>query len=489
MTASRLNALSVGSRVEPNGATLPLAATSTPTALDCLLQQKALSQGNQSVRILWRRFRSPAPTDDDHRPRRNPGEPPQLAGVYLRQYSVQLPSANMVIMRLAFVSIEDPEDPHVWSGTPYFMLNAIRKQGVGVEVIAPLSQRAKYLLAPAKLTARLHNQGLHLDRRSLVLKSYARQIERRLAAHPCDAILSPSSIPIAMLPRGAPAVFWTDAVFDAMRGYSWGAFRNYSDSEASLAHQQEAAALERASYAVYSNEWSANAAARHYQVPKEKIQMVRFGANLPIGHGRQQIEEWMKSRGHEPCRLLLIGVNWPQKGGPIALEATEILRKRGIAATLVVAGCETPASPWIESHGFISKQTTEGRERLAQLLSQATLFLLPTRAEAAGIVFCEASAFGLPIVTTATGGVESYVRNGVNGYCLPYKATAADYADQIQTLLGDANLYRRLSLDAYEEFTTGLNWDAAVSRVIELLERAVHQARAGSITSTCLSPS
>lgn len=377
-----------------------------------------------------------------------------------------------------------------WSGTTHFMLQALRKTGIEVKVIAPLSQNAKYLLAPIKLAARLRHEELHLDRRPLVLRSYARQIESKLAADRCDAILSPSSIPIAMLPPGIPVVFWTDAVFDAMRGYSWGAFRNYSKRDLALAHRQEGAALDRASYAVYSSEWSASAAHQYHAVPAEKVKVVRFGANLPIAHGERDVNCWIGSRLQQNCKLLLIGVNWSQKGGPIALEATQTLRERGIEATLTVAGCQAPAMPFVENLGFISKATEEGRLKISRLLQDATFFVLPTRAEAAGIVFCEASAFGLPILATATGGVESYVKNGVNGYCLPYDAPAVDYADRIQALLSDPVMYRRLSLGAYQEFATGLNWDAAISQVIELLQKAIHSSSAaGTATPSCQSPS
>ncbi|WP_137463714.1 glycosyltransferase, partial [Escherichia coli] len=41
--------------------------------------------------------------------------------------------------------------------------------------------------------------------------------------------------------------------------------------------------------------------------------------------------------------------------------------------------------------------------------------LLPTIADCYGMVFCEAAAFGLPVVATDTGGVSSIVINERTG--------------------------------------------------------------------------
>lgn len=42
--------------------------------------------------------------------------------------------------------------------------------------------------------------------------------------------------------------------------------------------------------------------------------------------------------------------------------------------------------------------------------------LLPTIAECAGIVFAEASGYGIPSITYDTGGVGTYVIDGINGF-------------------------------------------------------------------------
>ncbi|MCB4235988.1 glycosyltransferase family 4 protein [Kaistella anthropi] len=104
----------------------------------------------------------------------------------------------------------------------------------------------------------------------------------------------------------------------------------------------------------------------------------------------------------------------------------------------------------------MNKNKTEDYERLKQLLSQSHLLFLPTRAECYGIVYCEASAYGLPSIATATGGVTSIVKDGVNGFALPENAGAEEYAEKIAEILSPEQLsvLSESSRKRYEEHLT-----------------------------------
>jgi glycosyltransferase involved in cell wall biosynthesis len=147
-----------------------------------------------------------------------------------------------------------------------------------------------------------------------------------------------------------------------------------------------------------------------------------------------------------------------------------LLNESGIPAILHVAGCDPVGSfPHLESHGFLSKATQAGRAKLCALLASSDFLLLPTRAEAAGLVFCEASAWGLPIISTDTGGVGTYVRNGINGVTLPLNVGGEEYARAIAGIIADRQLYEQLSRSARNEYETRLNWDTALKSALDLL--------------------
>jgi glycosyltransferase involved in cell wall biosynthesis len=156
------------------------------------------------------------------------------------------------------------------------------------------------------------------------------------------------------------------------------------------------------------------------------------------------------------------------------------LNDRGIPAELAVVGTIPPSihlPEHVTAHGFISKHTSAGQVRLKQLLRSAHFLIHPARAEACAVVFSEASAFGVPSVASATGGISSAVRPGRNGFLLPTSAVGADYADVIEEAFADQKAYRRLAASAFETYLNHLNWRVSGAAVAERLGAAVTQWR------------
>jgi glycosyltransferase involved in cell wall biosynthesis len=116
--------------------------------------------------------------------------------------------------------------------------------------------------------------------------------------------------------------------------------------------------------------------------------------------------------------------------------------------------------------GFVSKASDA--ERLHACYGATHFLLLPTRAECLGVVFSEASAFGVPSIATDVGGVATAVHDGVNGSVLPLEAEAADYADAVEAALGD---YEVRALRAFDDHRTRLAWNVGGATVRRILER------------------
>jgi glycosyltransferase involved in cell wall biosynthesis len=126
----------------------------------------------------------------------------------------------------------------------------------------------------------------------------------------------------------------------------------------------------------------------------------------------------------------------------------------------------------------LSKSNTQQAERLRQIYAQAHLFFVPSRAEAYGIVYCEAAALGLPVLARATGGVETIVQNGKTGVLLPPTAPISDYRDTILSLLRPnqpataITPYTEMRQYARQRYEQVLNWDIFAQRVKNLLDSA-----------------
>jgi glycosyltransferase involved in cell wall biosynthesis len=117
------------------------------------------------------------------------------------------------------------------------------------------------------------------------------------------------------------------------------------------------------------------------------------------------------------ARFLVVGE------GPAAEDLKAAFAKNGTEKQLILAG----------------KQT--GRALCAAYRAM-DLFVFSSRSETQGMVIAEAMAAGLPVVALSANGVREVVRDEENGFLLPSRASAAQFAERIATI-GNAPVLRR----------------------------------------------
>jgi glycosyltransferase involved in cell wall biosynthesis len=232
-------------------------------------------------------------------------------------------------------------------------------------------------------------------------------------------------------------------------------------------HNLEQAGLSTNTLAVFSNQWAADVARASYSFDERKLRVIPYGANLFTTPDAGDIAQFLSRRYARKCELLFVGLNWECKEAQIAIEATSVLRKRGIDARLTLVGCLPPRGfslpEYVTITGKIDKTTQEGQDVLTALYAQSHFLILPTRADCAAISLAEASAHGVPSLSTNVGGNSTLVKNGVNGHLFPLEAEPAEYALQ---LLGNSGLYSAMCWSSFKRFQAELNWDVAVSRLM-----------------------
>lgn len=377
-------------------------------------------------------------------------------------------------MKIAFVSVGDLGDPRYWSGIPYWMFRSIRQHNVDTEAIAPLNSSLKCAFAPLIAYYRLHGQRLLWLRERAVLRSFARQIQSRLDEMRPDIVVSESSIPLSLLDCRQPIVFWSDAVADAMLDYYPGPhFSSVPPRSRRMAHQQEHRALARASLAVYSSVWAADSAREFHSVDPAKLRVLPYGANLPINHGAKEVRNHVCVRPPDACRLVFIGVEWQRKGGPLCVEIAKQLNSRHPTELIIIGAPElvgTQFPPYVKYLGLIDKSTDEGRKEIMSVLAKSHFLLLPTQADATPIVISEASAFGVPVLATRTGGLASVVADAVNGFLLAPSTPADRWAALIMELIQDRERYQGLALSSFAYFEERLSWQSNTTKLLAWLQ-------------------
>ncbi|HEX3729656.1 MAG TPA: glycosyltransferase family 4 protein, partial [Opitutaceae bacterium] len=341
-------------------------------------------------------------------------------------------------MRVAFPATAylDPTTPRSWSGLPFFIRRTLEAQGIET-VVVPLAEgggaRSWARFAWWRLRGRRYLRGCE----TRLLRGYARQLERRLAGLGVDAVFSSSSWLTAYLETDLPVYFWTDACFAGMVDF-YSSFSRLAPPSLRAGHAAEQAALDRCRMAIYCSAWAAETARAAYRVDPAKLAVVPFGGNVPEMPSRETVEDAVTARASGPWRLLLVGVDWERKGCAIAVEALRALRRRGRDARLTIVGCGPPRGvelpPEVEIIPFIGKQTPEDRRRFAEVFLRSHFFIMPTRAEAYGLVYSEANTYGVPCLATNVGGLTSVITDEVNGRLFSLAAggeTYAAYVDRV----------------------------------------------------------
>lgn len=351
-----------------------------------------------------------------------------------------------------------------WSGISYHAAQALQKHCGEVFYIGPQDSDQKsgkqaFYKTLRSLLKKIARNYIVYDYHISVGKKFAKVASQVFAQRSFDVIVAPTSITeIAFLETDIPVVLLEDATFALLHNY----YHLYTNIPKRAVRQLDAAtnrALKKASLIVYSSAWAAQSAIKDYSADPQKVHVVPMGANFANLPGKEIVQQRKKS---DRCRLLFVGVDWQRKGGQIAFETLLKLEELGIQAELIICGCIPPKTISHERMRvipFLDKYDDKQRKELEQLYLTSDFLLLPTRSEAYGIVFCEANAYGLPAITTHTGGVPEVVRDGENGFALPLSAGGAEYAGLIAQIYRDDQRYFELVQSSRAAYDARLNWD------------------------------
>lgn len=180
-----------------------------------------------------------------------------------------------------------------------------------------------------------------------------------------------------------------------------------------------------------------------------------------------------ETRAPGPVRLLFLGFVSARKGMDELLQAAqELLRTNCTDFQLDVVGGE-------EFHGDLERYRKRyakaglgervrfhgmqvGADKM-RFLSQADVFVLPSRSESFGIANLEAMASGLPIVSTRTGAIPEYLEPGVQGE-LVEPGDVPGLVEALRRLIADPALRRRQG-EAARQRSLAYDWSHVAAQV------------------------
>jgi colanic acid/amylovoran biosynthesis glycosyltransferase len=179
--------------------------------------------------------------------------------------------------------------------------------------------------------------------------------------------------------------------------------------------------------------------------------------------------------GGPTARLLCVGRLTPAKCQVLLVQACALLRDRGVPFQLTLVGAgpdrerveraiaELGLQPHIALTGALNQEAV--REQFAQ----ADIFVLPSLAEGIPVVLMEAMASGVPCVTTPVNGIPELIEHERTGL-LARPGDVESLAGELQRLIADPTLRRRLALAAHDKLLADFDLDhnvAALGRIFD----------------------
>ena len=119
---------------------------------------------------------------------------------------------------------------------------------------------------------------------------------------------------------------------------------------------------------------------------------------------------------------------------------------------------------------MLDKQKHDQMEILLKLYENCDVFLLPSTAEGFGIVYVEASAYGIPSLGYKTQGVTTAVKNGESGILLDMNKGPTDFAKIILCWLENPEEYNKLCIGARRHYENDGRWEKLIPRFINYVE-------------------
>lgn len=362
-------------------------------------------------------------------------------------------------MRIAYISNNNPRDINNWSGTPYHIISALSKyhevDWVGGGTLHGALWHHRFLNNKKPFNLLDYNEDI-----GHVVSNFVKDGKYDIAISSTYSMCSHLDIDI-------PLIAFSDLTYNLCTTY----LKRAPDELKGQAMQIEKDFLQLADAIIYPSSFAKDAAMADYNIEENKIHILDFGANIPTPVG-VKVDEFES----DICKLVFIGRNWVKKGGNKALATYSLLKTQGFPCELTIIGCEPPYKvedsdvkvfPWLD------KSNADDLLLYDKFMRESHFLILPTEFDAYGIVFCEASAYGIPSLAPNVGGVSQPIREGLNGYLLSSHASASDYAEKIKTIFQDKEKYRTLRLTSRNEYDTRLNWDIWTKSMNTIMDNVV----------------
>jgi glycosyltransferase involved in cell wall biosynthesis len=399
--------------------------------------------------------------------------------------------------RLIFLVEGNPDDPHNFSGIPYYFSRALRPRllaaGVALRVVdtsyllnvQELLDAVRVLREGNGLTAvmreidpvaREHKLSFQLNAALLnragdvgeqefvaALRTYYKSVKEHVLAQlssivqPGDTVLSQNHF-YPYLGNGWPVFYYLDAsLVDFYFHDTFGTASPYRSTPhvRSLYLEMEREALRDCRGIFCFSSILSRDLRRRYGIPADAFSTVGAGINFnTFPRPRARVSR-------QTLQLLFVGLDYARKGGEVLMDAMGRLADDQLHLTLVTRSTlnrnELPRNVTVHSEC--------DKFQLANLYRRADVFVFPTLFEPFGVAVCEAMAFSLPIIATRGFAIPEILGPRASRLLVD-PGDAVGLAEAIRYLFSNPDLRAQIGRWNYRRARRRYQWKWVADRII-----------------------
>jgi glycosyltransferase involved in cell wall biosynthesis len=250
--------------------------------------------------------------------------------------------------------------------------------------------------------------------------------------------------------------------------------------------------MRKADAVIALNKTMLNAIVTKARVPRSKVYEIPNGVDTdffkPSLPGGGVLEKLNLTEGGY---VLFVGRVTPIKGVHILLKAFEAIISENphLSMKLVIVGPLTDRFNSSKASGYAKTLIEYSRRKLRDkvlftgprdketlrvLYSNACCLVLPSLAEAFGLVLLEAMASGIPVIGSKAGGIVDVIQNGFNGLLFE-KGSSKDLAEKLKVVIENGDLRNRMGINARVMAVRKYSWYSIAKRIRKVYLRVLSQ--------------
>jgi glycosyltransferase involved in cell wall biosynthesis len=381
-----------------------------------------------------------------------------------------------------------------------FIADAVHRRGgqerAAAEVLSRIARRISVTVIAQECDlgdTRVRWMPVRAPRRPSVLRTWAFARAARAAEQRAHCTIT-NSIGAAARDADVITAQFCHAAFTARFGGIRGgsglraAYQRFAQSRFT-ADERRAYSSPRLKRVIAVSEGTARELQEFYRVPRELIAVVPNGVDGAVfrpaadATARSALRDRLSLPADEFIALF-VGGDWERKGVRDAIAAIA-----GLAGTRLVilgAGDVGAMRAYATKLGVERQVLFPDASRTPQdWYAACDAFVFPSRYEAFSLVTLEAAASGLPIVAHAINGTEELVRDGENGWLVPFGADAL--REKIELLRDDPARRARMAAAAVAS-SRAYDWDRIADAQLAVFEAAAALATGGATSSARSAP-